>query len=203
MREINNKTFLTLTVFFLFYLYIKNIYLLDFLYFHDMTMVFIFLVGIVAAIWVTGRLDKWLATKRWKNQIMLISSALLILFFSYQMFTPYFYTDNQLREIGVGKVEDYLQLYSDENMAEMERSKLAKATLVEGLVFANSIADQYPKVEVIENVKIIDFIRSFHQFELVVNGELADAVNNQERRTYRFTLEKEGLGYKISGFTHY
>ncbi|QOR67203.1 hypothetical protein IM538_03380 [Cytobacillus suaedae] len=192
MRDFINRAFRYLVFIFLFIVFVKFDYLIEFLYVNEMMLYMVYIIVLIALLSFVRRLDKWMATLNYKFPIQAITSILLIFFLVHEMFTPYFYTDNYLKETGLEKIELYHDL-SNQELSEEERSNLAKDALIKIQAHAYLVG-QYP-VDPIEKVEIIDLKRNYYQYELTVKGE-----HNGIEKRYTYTFEKEGLVFKISGF---
>ncbi|MFA1819673.1 hypothetical protein ACDX78_05660 [Virgibacillus oceani] len=140
-------------------------------------------------------MNKWMASFHLKFPVELIMSLLLILFFAHEFFTPYFYTDNYLKQAGLEKIEIYQQLSNTELRGE-ERAELAEEAVVKGLAEAYSAMEIYPTFSVLEQVEIKDVTRSFYQYKLVVEGQ-----HHDQELANTFTFQKDGLEFKINGFS--
>jgi hypothetical protein len=192
MKQHVNRVFRYLMFIFLYLLFLKYDYFIDHLYFNaNMTFMIHFMVVFIL-IAIVNRLVKWLASVRYKFQIQLITSILLILFFIHEMFTPYFYTEHYLKEKGLEKIEMYHQLSNDE-LSEDERVELAEDAMIKMQAYAYSVGQYH--VAPIEDIEIIDVKRNYYQYELKVKG-----IHNGHEKRYTYMFEKEGFAFKISGF---
>ncbi|MBE4909118.1 hypothetical protein IMZ08_13705 [Bacillus luteolus] len=192
MREIVNKAFRYLVFVFLFVVFVKFDYLIDFLYLNEMMLYMVYILVLIALLSFVRWLDRWMGTVHYKFPIQLITCFLLILFLIHEMFTPYFYTDHSLKETGLEKIEMYHEL-SNEELSVVERAKLAEDAFIKIQAHAYSVG-QYP-VDLVEKIEVIDLKRNYYQYELTVKGE-----HNGIEKRYTYTFEKEGFVFKISGF---
>ncbi|WP_343840043.1 hypothetical protein [Salinibacillus aidingensis] len=148
-----------------------------------------------AVIWTALQLDKWLAARRFQILIKSIVNSLIILFFIYQLFTPYFYTDQYLQTAGLEQIETYYQL-SNEELTDQDRSRMAESSLVEGMAFATLTTNHYPK-QPLKDVKPMDLQRSYYHYDMIV--ELKQ--KNAQTKVYQFTFAREEGKFKIKGIT--
>lgn len=192
MREFVKNTFLTLVTVFLIYMFFNQ---LELPFIHNVIQLIIYILAIVITIWMVRKLSKWIASFRLKFPVQLIMSLLLVLFFSHELFAPYFYTDNHLKQAGMEKIEIYQQL-SNTELSDEERAELAEEALVEDLAYAHASMGIYPTSGPFEQVEIKDVTRSFYQYKLVVEGKQHD---QELTETYTYRFEKDGLEFKISG----
>ncbi|MFS0864677.1 hypothetical protein [Fredinandcohnia sp. 179-A 10B2 NHS] len=198
MHELINKTFSFLLAVFLFVIYLKNEHYLDFLYFHYIIDYIFLILAIILIVLGVNKVNKRISTFRFTLHIQLISSFLLLLFFTHELFTPYFYTDNYLKKVGVEKIELYHQL-SDTEIDSEERDKLAKDAVVKDMAASYSIINQYPTVEPLEKIEVLEFKRNFDEYEMTIKGKHPE---QDLVHTYEYTFEKEGLDFKIIGFAN-
>ncbi|MBD3843045.1 MAG: hypothetical protein IE909_14435, partial [Campylobacterales bacterium] len=154
----------------------------------------IYLLAIIAIVLTVVRLNKWLKTLRYRIPIEVITSFILILFFTHEFFTPYFYPENYLKEVGIEKIEMYHQL-SSPDLSGKEREKLAEDAVVKEMVAYYIITESYPNIGSLENIEVIDFKRNYSQYELLIEAEQPEG-----KKTYQYTFAKEGLDFKIIGF---
>ncbi|MGM0837203.1 MAG: hypothetical protein ACQEV7_13690 [Bacillota bacterium] len=137
-----------------------------------------------------------MASLRYRFPIEVITSFLLILFFSHEFFTPYFYSENYLKEVGIEKIEMYHQI-SSSDLSDKEREKLLKDAVVKEMAAPFAIAEYYPKIGRLENIEVIDFKRNYYQYELLIEGK---QLEGKLVKTYQYTFSKEGMDFKIIGF---
>ncbi len=192
MSEFINKAFRYVVFIFLFVVFVKFDYLIDFLYINEMMLYMVYILVLIGLLSFVRWLDKKMASVHYKFSIQLITSFLLILFLIHEMFTPYFYTDHSLKETGLDKIEMYHEL-SNEELSEEERANLAEDAFIKVQSHAYSVG-QYP-VDPVEKIEVIDLKRNYYQYELTVIGE-----HNGIEKRYTYTFEKEGFVFKISGF---
>ncbi|MRG86775.1 hypothetical protein [Salinibacillus xinjiangensis] len=128
--------------------------------------------------------------------IRLFGSLLFILFFSYQLFTPYFYSDNSLEKSGVEHIKSYYKL-SDDNLTAEQRENLAKSSLNEEMAYSALKLGNYPESK-LTGIDVLEINRNYYLYHLIV--EVKEQVDHQiEKMTYRFTFDKENGGFKING----
>ncbi|GAB3797883.1 hypothetical protein [Virgibacillus kimchii] len=197
MRESVKSTFLTLVTVFLIYIFFNQAHRLDFLYIHYVIQLIIYVLVMVGIIWIVRKLNTWMASFYLRFPVEVMMSILLILFFTHEFFTPYFYTESYLKQAGLEKIEIYQQL-SDKDLSIEERAELAEEAVVEGLAYAYAATGIYPTLGPLEQVEIKEVTRRYHQFKLTVYGEQQD---QDLADTYIFTFQKDGLGFKINGLS--
>lgn len=198
MHELVKNTFLFLVTVFLFVLFLKNEHYLNFLYIHFIVELFIFGLVIILIAWVVSKVNKWVASLRFTISIQVATNFLIILFLTHELFTPYFYTKDYLKKVGLEKIELYHQL-SNSELSSKERDKLAKDVVVSDMAASFSIIDQYPNVDPLEKVEVIEINRNFNEYELLIE---AKHPGEEIVQTYEYTFEKEGLDFKIIGFSN-
>lgn len=196
MPTIVKNAFLFLLSVFLFILYIKNAHFISFLFLNNLVEIIIFILVIILIVFVVNKLHKWIGTLRFTFQIQVITSFFLILFLAHELFTPYFYQEDYLKEVGLEKIEGFQQL-SNPELSNKERDELAKDVVFKEMAASYSITGSYPKVDAIEKMEIIDFNRHFNQFELTVEGKQP---GRESVGTLQYTFTKAGLEFKIIGF---
>jgi len=189
-----NKVFLFLVTVFLFFLFYSVDQYFSFPYFNRFVELVIYVLAIITIVLTVVRLNKWLATLRYRFPIEVITSFILILFFTHECFTPYFYPENHLKEVGIEKIEMYHQLSSPDFNAK-EREKLAEEAVFKEMVAHYIITESYPEIGSLEHIEVIDFNRNYSQYELLIEAEQLEG-----KKTYQYTFAKEGVEFKIIGF---
>ncbi|MEH7225200.1 hypothetical protein V7112_15430 [Bacillus sp. JJ1566] len=188
MRELIQKVFLSLVGVFLFFIFIKNEHYLNFLFIHFWIEMMVYILIIIFIVWVV----KKLARQRIKFSIEVTASLLIILFFTYELFTPYFYTENYLKEVGFEKA-DILHQLSHTELTNQERHKLADEAVDKEMAYSYSILGK-PNIDFFGIGEVIDFKREFNQYELIIESK------HPELKKFQFTFAKEGLDFKIIGY---
>lgn len=190
------KAFLSLVTVFLFFLFYSNDHYLNFLYINSGIKFLIYVLVFITVVLIVKRLNKWMASHRYRFPIEVITSFLLILFFLHEFFTPYFYPENYLKEVGIEKIEMYHQI-SSSDLSPMEREELAKDAVVKEMAASYAITEYYPKIGLLEKIEVIEFKRNYYQYELLIEGKQLD---EKLVKTYQYTFSKEGMDFKIIGF---
>ncbi|MEH7235346.1 hypothetical protein [Bacillus sp. JJ1562] len=193
MRELVQKAFLFLVGVFLFFIFFQNEHYINFLFIHFIIEFIIYILIIIFIVRVVKKLNKWMASLRFKFSIEVMTSFLIILFFTYELFTPYFYTENYLKEVGFDKIEILHQLSNSE--PSKERDKLAKDVVVSEMAASFSILGRYPSIDSFEKGEVIDIKRQFNQYELIIESK------HPELQKFQYTFAKEGLDFRIIGFS--
>lgn len=197
MRELISKAFIIFISIFLFYIFITNDDWIDFIYVNNFIFFLILVTVFVAVVWTGIRLDKWMNSLRLALIIQLVISFFIILFFTYQVFTPYFYTSNHLEKVGLENIRSYYQL-SNNGISDKEREKLAESSLSETMAFSTINQEHFPEGNLV-GLETIGFSQSYYLYYLTV--EVKQLVgDNTEQSTYRFTFNKEDGDFKIDGF---
>ncbi|SET50748.1 hypothetical protein SAMN05421676_105133 [Salinibacillus kushneri] len=187
---------LLLSVFFV-YIFLCTDDWLDFSYANHFIFFLILVAVIIAVTWIAIRLDKWLTAIRFQILIKSLINSLIILFFFYQFFTPYFYSAEYLQKTGLEQIESYYQLAS-EGLSDQERRKLAESTLSEEMAFSAISLERHPKKSLVD-VKLINLRRNYYYYDITV--KVKQQVDNQtQTNVYRFTLTKESGDFKMNGF---
>lgn len=198
LRGFVRNTFLTLITVFLVYISFNQAYHLGFLHVHYVIQIIIYVMAIVLIIWIVKKLINWMTSFRVKFSVELIISLLLILFFAHELFTPYFYTEDYLMQAGLEKIEIYQQLSNPEIHGD-ERAELAEESVAKGLAEAYSLTGFHPpSLGPLDQIEIQDMKRSFYQYHLVIEGKYR---KQESANTFRFTFQKDGLDFKITGFS--
>lgn len=168
-------------------------HLVDFLFFHSFMYTVFFVAVIIFAIWAAIKLDTLISKSRYDFQVHSAAVLLISLFFTYQMFASHFYSEQYLKESGLEKIEQLFELGEQELSAD-ELRKRAEQIAVEESAYVMSLYGINPLPEGLEELEVLEFERSYYEYELVVGtgpgGETAQ---------YYFT--RDGLGFKISGFS--
>lgn len=183
--------FIALGVGFTLYMLGSFTYLVDFLFLNSIVS-FIFYFGLlVGAVWIVLKLDHLIAKGRFMVPIQIVGILVMGLFFVYQMFTPHFYSDRYLKETGLEKVEQYLELGELGLTGEALRER-AEEVAVREVAYAISLYGTNPRPEGVKKFEILELNRSYNVYEVVVGSD-----TNDEKASYTFS--RVGLGFKISG----
>ncbi|MTD31937.1 hypothetical protein [Planomicrobium sp. YIM 101495] len=183
--------FIALGVGFILYMLSSFAYLVDFLFLNSIVS-FIFYFGLlVGAVWSVLKLDRLIAKGRFMVPIQIVGILVVGLFFVYQMFTPHFYSDRYLKETGLEKVEQYLELGELGLTGEALRERTEEVAVRE-VAYAISLYGTNPRPEGVKQFEILELNRSYNVFEVVVGTD-----TNDEKASYTFS--RVGLGFKISG----
>lgn len=179
---------------FFFFIFIKNAHYLTILYNNTLIGIIVFLLVLLAIFLGVVWIHKRLSLLSYSFAIEIISCLMIILFFTYSLFSPSFYSDNHLSEIGLQKINMYHKV-NDPELKENERNELIEAIMVKELAYPN-LNWQHSSVEPVEDVEVTKLKRNFYQFELEVKGT---NVEQQLESIYLYTFEREGTDFKISG----
>lgn len=190
------KAFLFLVTVLLFFLFYSIDHYLNFLYVNSVSRFIAYVLVIITVVMTVVRLDKWMASLQYRSPIEVITCFLLIIFFTHEMFTPYFYTADYLKEVGLEKIGMFHQLYASD-LSDKEREELAKDAVVKEMAAAYTITGFYPKVDMLEKIEVIEIKRNFYQFELLIEDK---HLEKESVKTYKYTFSKEGMDFKIIGF---
>src|SRR5690606_7765751 len=116
---------------------------------------------------------------------------LIALFFTYQMFASHFYSEQYLKESGLEKIEQLFEL-AEQDLNPGELRERAEEVAVEESAYAMSLYGISPRPAGLETLEVLDFKRSYYEYELVVGTSPSG-----ETAQYYFT--RDGLGCKRSG----
>lgn len=196
MQKLISKLFVILVSAFLFYLFVSYNDPIESLYVNNFVFLLIIVPVIIAVILIGIRLDEWISTLHFSALIKTITNCLIVLFFIYQLFTPYFYSTEHLEKTGVETIEAYYNLSNEEHSKE-ERQKITESILTETLAFSTLNLESFPKAELV-NIRTINTRRNYYLYYLTVEiKQLID--QNTERRTYQFEFVDEAGTFKIDG----
>ncbi|UOQ87235.1 hypothetical protein [Gracilibacillus salinarum] len=164
-------------------------------WFHmDHFMYFIILaIALTTFIWFSMKIDQWLDDIRFHIPIRVIASILILFFFMYQLFTPYFYSDQKLVNIGKDLLESYYALTDEEDF-----KAIADAVLKEEMVFSVIEQELYPEGRLLD-IHVDEVSRSLYLFNLIAKVE-KETEGTREQHTYRFTFAKEYGDFKLKGY---
>ncbi|RFB17380.1 hypothetical protein DZB84_09945 [Bacillus sp. HNG] len=196
MRELVQKAFLSLLGVFLFVVFMKSEHYLNFLFIHFFIEFVIYILIIMFIVWVVKKLNKWMSALRYKLSIGIMASLFIVFFFTYELFTPYFYPEDYLKKVGFEKVEVLRQLTNPE-LTNKERDRLAKDAVVKEMAASFSMIGHYPNIEFNEQGEVFDFRRRYNQYELIFESKYP------ELKKFQYTFAKEGMEFKIIGFGEY
>ncbi|MDR4890116.1 hypothetical protein RGU12_21700 [Fredinandcohnia sp. QZ13] len=193
MREFVQKSFLSLLGVFLLVVFLKNEHYLNFLFIHFLIEINIYILIIMFIVWVVKKLNKWMSALRYKLSIEMMASLFIIIFFTYELFTPYFYPEDYLKKVGLEKIEVLHQLTNPE-LTNKERDSLAKDAVVKEMAASFSMIGHYPNVGLNDQGEVIDFRRHFNRYELIIESD------PPELKKFQYIFSKEGMDFKIIGF---
>ncbi|MEH7383765.1 hypothetical protein V7138_25150 [Bacillus sp. JJ1533] len=193
MHELVQRVFLTLLSMLLVFIFFKNIHFIDFLFFHFLITILIYIFIIIFIVWFVKKVSKWMATLRYRLSIKAMTSFLILLFFAYEFFTPYFYSENYLKEVGYEKAVILHQL-SQADPTDKERDEMLKKAVGKETVFANSVMGDYPNIDYFKVGEVIDFERQFNQ---------SLKVNNLNCSDFNIHFQKKEWTLKLLGLEKY
>ncbi|MCT2535413.1 hypothetical protein NC661_18010 [Aquibacillus koreensis] len=190
--------FRVLIILLLLYAYHMIISNLDFI---QSTVVYLLLFAIVliVAFWIANKLDLSIDVVRFPILIRIIVSCLIILFFCYSFFTTHFYTDKQLIETGLEKIEMYYQL-NQVNFTDEERQELLDSIFHEQFGYSVQLLGKYPEAELVE-ANALNITRNFYQYNLLVKVELSEGGHKWTEK-YMLILERDGFTFKLNGMSY-
>lgn len=138
--------------------------------------------------------------------VQIFGSLLIMLFFSYQMFTTHFYTGEYLIETGIEKIEWNYEL-SEPTLTDAEFRDLAEATFAEPLATHYVVSRLYAGEEwgyaEIGDMEILEFNRRSRGYDLIVEVEVSRLVPEGpelDKAVWSYTFKREGGDFKIEGF---
>ena len=198
ISEVISGIFRVLIILLLLYAYLTNLNNLDFIQ-NTVVHFLVFAIVLIAAIWVANKLDLWIDSLRFRILLQISVSCLIILFFFYSFFTSYFYTDQQLIETGIEKVEMYYQL-NEVDPTNEDRPELLDSIFHEQAGYSVHLLGKYPEAELVE-AKALNVTRNFYQYNLLVNLELSEGGQTWTEK-YMLILEKDGFNFKLSGMSY-
>ncbi|MCD8510917.1 MAG: hypothetical protein LRY73_14340 [Bacillus sp. (in: Bacteria)] len=193
MRELVSKFFNLLVILLGIYLLVNNILLF-------VSLIVVFLVR-----------------RRYKNRMVILNnyaypfqvlgSLLIILFFAFKLYTPYFFTEEYLIQSGLEKIDIYYEATRDNDLTLEERIELAKTPYGSRAEFLFSrrlyMEDQGEDIILRDYtlIDLVDFNRRFHEYSLVVEVEVQwyEDGPHIERELRRYTFEREEGDFKIIG----
>ena len=182
---------------FLFYIFVLNVNTFTFLDGNQALLLFASISVVAASLWIGVRLSKWLRSFRYSFIVKTLLSSAILLFFSYQLYSPYYYSSNHLEEVGVQQAVSYFQL-NEEIQSDKEREQKIKAMMTEMMAFATLQSEQLPKGELVD-IHTIEITRDYYRFHLTLEIKRSFGTDIL-KETYRFTFTKEGGKFKINGF---
>jgi hypothetical protein len=202
MRKLFGKVFRVLVSIFTFYLLLKGLIYIDFIYERNNLYKLMFIVLVVLSFWIGKKLFERFVNLRWHYPLQIIGSLLILFFFSFQMFTPYFFEDEHLINEGQKKIEMYYQI-GNQQLSFNERSEIIERTFTKtwNNVYLDRLSSEFAEIQ-LQNIEVTSISRRFNDYELVVEVELylMDQQPNYERSTWAFTFTREDGQFKIAGF---
>jgi len=124
-------------------------------------------------------------------------SGTLLLFFSYQLYSPYYYSSNHLEKVGEKQAASYFQL-NEEVQSDKEHEQKIQAMMTEMMAFATLQSEQLPKGELVD-IRTIEITREYYRFHLTLEIKRSFGTDIL-KETYRFTFTREDGKFKINGF---
>lgn len=193
MRELVSK-FFNLLVFILgVYLLVNNIVLF---------------LSLIIVFWIKRRYEKQVKRFNYAYPIQIIGSLLIILYFAFKMYTPYFFTEEYLIQSGLEKIEIYYEATGDNDLTLEERIELAKIPYGSRaeFLFSRRLYVEEQGENIIHRdytlIELVDFSRRFHEYSLVVEVEVQwyeEELQFIERELRRYTFEREEGDFRIIG----
>ncbi|MFN7253239.1 MAG: hypothetical protein ACK4M9_21065 [Anaerobacillus sp.] len=170
---------------------------------------FLFLLGTgPLAIWVERWIENRVIKLSYPYLIQIIGSLLVILYFTFQMFTPYFFPGAHLINSGLEKIEIYYEAIGDNDLSIEERIELAK------IPYGSRAKTQFSHWQYMEEqgedifrtnyklIELVDFSRRYHDYTLIVEVEIQwyeDEMLQIERDLWDYTFTREEGDFKIIG----
>ncbi len=194
MREVMRNTFLFFVGLFLFLILYKIVGRLE----TEFLTILGLILSLFLAITISFLFEKLLSKIPYKTFIQAIISFSIVIFLIYQLFAPYFYSDNQLAEIGKEKIELLYQALDKEKTDE-ERKEMIKKLMVDPMA-SHYLTVPYSREKLVK-IDVQKIERTYYLFSMTVilvvdnNGVI-------EEKTQTFDLEHD-YGFKILGiFKH-
>lgn len=197
MRKFADDTFAMLVSLFLFYIFVLNVNKFTFLDGNQALLLFASIGVVTASLWTGVQLSKWLRSFRYSFIVKTLLSGTILLFFSYQLFFPYFYSTNHLEKAGVEQVESYFQLNEDIRSAK-QRKQEVQTMMTEMLAFATLQSEQNPKGQLVD-IHTVEVTRDYYRFHLTVEVKRSFGTDIVQH-PYRFSFTREDGRFKINGF---
>ncbi|SHG28816.1 hypothetical protein [Ornithinibacillus halophilus] len=172
-------------------------------YIPELIRIVLFIVVIIFFFILSKKLALWVRQLPKCSIIQFVSSFLIVMYFIYQGFTPYFYSDDFLIQHGVEKIE-LKYTFDDVDLTQEEREEIANELFVSEMAYANllmyEIRDPQPADLTLIDFKVIDIERVFNRYHLHV--EITDELNGAiQKQTMTFTFSK-GMGvFKLEGYS--
>ncbi len=198
MRELVRKCFKFLVI-------LQILYLLHIV----LGLSFLLLLGTgPLAIWIGGWIENRVIKFSYHYPIQIIVSFFVILYFAFQMFTPYFFPEAHLIKSGLEKIEIYYEAIGDNDLTLEERIELAK------IPYGNRAKLKFLHWQYMEEqgedffrtnyklIELVSFSRRYHQYSLIVEVEIQwyeDELLQIERDLWDYTFKREERDFKING----
>jgi hypothetical protein len=202
MRNFFGKVFRVLVSILTFYLLLKGLIYIDFIYERNNLYNFMFIVLVVLSFWIGKKLIERIVTLSWHFPLQIVGSLLMLFYFSFQMFTPYFFQEEHLINEGRKKIEMYYQI-GNQQLSFNERSEIIESTFTKtwNNVYLDRLSTEFAEVQ-LQNIEVTSVTRRFNDYELVVEVELylMDQQSNYESSTWAFKFTREDGQFKIAGF---
>ncbi|SFF94701.1 hypothetical protein SAMN05216353_11536 [Halobacillus alkaliphilus] len=128
MRKFADDMFIALISLFLFYIFVMNVNNFTFSDVNQALLLFASISVVTAGLWITVQLSKWLHSFRYSFIVKTLLSGAVLLFFSYQLYSPYYYSSDHLEKMGVKQAASYF-LLNEEMQSDKEREQKIQAMM--------------------------------------------------------------------------
>lgn len=200
MEALIRTVFTFLIGFTLIYMYLLFRPAIEFLFIHWSVAAILLIAVVFIAVLVSQRFAQILEKLRWHVPVQLLTSIALIVFFNYQLFTPYFFSESHLRAQALNQVTERYDAF-DPGLSEEERMNRLKDSHTELMVFSYHHSDSV-EPELL-GAAALDFERTFNRFHVTMEIEGLDRETDEilDMKEYVYTFVREGGEFKIAGFT--
>ncbi|TQS74785.1 hypothetical protein DX933_08370 [Ornithinibacillus gellani] len=164
---------------------------MEVVHFNFIASCFVLLFVSTLAIVISRYIDHQLQDYRFAMPARLLTIVAILVFFSYQIFTPYFYSTSSLETEAKDQIE-YLSLLQDDTLDQAEQNIIMEHTFTADMVQTFAMMKQVPRLDWTEPV-LEQVNRKMNQFDVTIH------VNHSDEK-FIITFKREAGVFKVDGW---
>lgn len=188
--------FMILLSIFLYLVYVSFNDPIETLYINSFVFIIMTISVIGLILFIITQITKVIASKPFGLLIMSFVNTVLIFFFIYQLFSPYFYSTETLEQTGINAIKTYYQL-SDDKLSEDQREKMLTTTFTNNTAFSMMQRENYPNTK-LQKIDIQTIEREYYLYYLTASIEFEED-SSTKNQLYQFEFTSESGRFKING----
>lgn len=188
--------FMILLSIFLYLVYVSFNDPIEALYINSFVFIIMTISVIGLILFIITQITKVIASKPFGLLIMSFVNTVLIFFFIYQLFSPYFYSTETLEQTGINAIKTYYQL-SDDKLSEDQREKMLTTTFTNNTAFSMMQRENCPNTK-LQKIDIQTIEREYYLYYLTASIEFEED-SSTKNQLYQFEFTSESGRFKING----